>query len=152
MAHSRLLLRLAWRIWLTAIVAVAIFSSTEPAMAEGNAVLVGRFQGSKPQGLRELAVKLLEADGFTVASGGEALSGDSGEYEIVRTARESHAVAVVLVTTGLTKTSWRSTVTVRDGATGKSVGEATLTGKSYKGLQKAYKENLVTELMPLFQL
>jgi hypothetical protein len=139
------------RALLATIVTFVFTLVTHPAMAQGNAVLVARFQGSKPQGLRDLTVQLLEADGFTVAPGGESLSGDSGEYSVVSAARKTHAVAVVLVTTGLTKTSWRSTITVRDGASGKSVGEATITGKSYKGLQKAYKQNLVTELMPLFE-
>lgn len=151
MAHSEHRFCLTLRHLVAAVVALVVTLTAQHAIAQNNSVLVGRFQGSKPQGLRELAVKLLEDEGFTVASGGEALSGDSGEYEVVRTARETHAVAVVLVTTGLTKTSWRSTVTVRDGATGKSVGEATISGKSYKGLQKAYKEKLVTELMPLFE-
>lgn len=151
MAHSNLRFGTMLRNVLAAFMALLITLSPHFSHAQGNAVLVARFSGSKPQGLRDLTIQLLEADGFTVAPGGESLSADSGEYSVVSAARETHAVAVVLVTTGLTKTSWRSTVTVRDGATGKSVGEATITGKSYKGLQKAYKQNLITELMPLFE-
>lgn len=147
MAHSKLsLLRV-----LVGLATLVFTLTSYTALAQNNSVLVARFSGSKPQGLRDLAVQLLEADGFTVARGGDELSRDSGDYEIVRTARDSKAVAVVFATTSLTKTSWRSTITVRDGATGKSVGETTLTAKSYKGLQKVYRQDLVTELMPLFE-
>lgn len=130
--------------------AVVCSSISSLALAQSN-VLVAPFQGSKPQGLRDLAIQLLEADGFTVAPGGENMSPEAGEYEVTRTAKEKHAVAVLYVTTGLTKTSWRSTLKVRDGKSGKEVGEATISAKSYKGLQKAYKEKLISELMPLFE-
>lgn len=147
--HSKRLPRPLWSLF-TLLAAVLCLSVSSLASAQSS-VLVAPFQGSKPQGLRDLAIQLLEADGFTVAAGGESLSVDAGEYEISRTAKEKHAVAVLYVTTGLTKTSWRSTLTVRDGKSGETVGEATISAKSYKGLQKAYKEKLISELMPLFE-
>lgn len=154
MAHSkpRSKQRFPRPLWslLTLLSAILCLSVSTLASAQSN-VLVAPFQGSKPQGLRDLAIQLLEADGFTVAPGGESMSPEAGEYEVTRTAKEKHAVAVLYVTTGLTKTSWRSTLKVREGKSGKEVGEATISAKSYKGLQKAYKEKLISELMPLFE-
>ncbi len=121
------------------------------AWAQDNAILVPPFQGSKPQGLRDLAVKLLKDDGFTVAEGGSGLTANSGDYSVSDAASDKRAVAVLFVTTSLTKVYWRSTLVVRDGSSGKSVGETTIQSKSYRGLQKAYKDNLVSELMPLFE-
>lgn len=137
--------------WLARCFAALCLLLSTNAWAQDNAVLVAPFQGSKPQGLRDLAVKLLEQDGFTVVEGDSGLTPDSGEYSVSDAAKSKRAVAVLFVTTSLTKVYWRSKLEVRDGSSGKSVGEATIQSKSYRGLQKAYKDKLVTELMPLFE-
>lgn len=149
MAHSKHFARLFRR--LLAGIAIVVSLQGGNAWARDRAILVAPFQGSKPQGLRELAVKLLEADGFAVAEGPGDLTVKAGDYTVSRAAQDGRAVAVLFVTTALTKVYWRSTLVVRDGASGKVVGETTIQAKSYNGLQKVYKEKLVTELMPLFE-
>lgn len=149
MAHSKRVTRLLQ--WLLAGITFVVSLSGGNAWAQDRAILVAPFQGSKPQGLRDLAVKLLEADGFTVTEGPGDLTVKAGDYTVSRAAQDGRAVAVLFVTTALTKVYWRSTLVVRDGSSGKTVGETTIQAKSYNGLQKAYKEKLVTELMPLFE-
>lgn len=148
MTLSKLALNL--RYWVGSFLAIAILSFATDLFAQ-SAVLVPPFGGSKPQGLHDLAVRLLEDDGFTVAEGGDSLTDDAPESDVARVAGNRRAIAVVFGKTALTKVYWRSTFKVHDGSTGKKVGEATVQGKSFNGLQKAYKEKLISELMPLFE-
>ncbi len=137
--------------WFAYCLTIVLLLQGSTAWAQDNAILVPPFQGSKPQGLRDLAVKLLKDDGFTVVEGGSGLTAAAGDYSVSDAATDKRAVAVLFVTTSLTKVYWRSTLVVRDGSSGKSVGETTIQSKSYRGLQKAYKDNLVSELIPLFE-
>lgn len=138
--------------WIRVVWVGLLLCCSGTALAQENStLLVPAFQGSKPQGLRDLAVELLIAEGFDVVEleVTPTLTNKASNDSVASAARRLRARAVVIALTELTKRDWKSVFTVRDGESGKTLGKFEIVGATLPGLQKAYKRDLVAELLPL---
>lgn len=142
------------QIWIHVVWVGLVLSWSGVAVAEdGSTLLVPMFQGSKPQGLRDLAVELLIADGFDVVEleVTPTLTAKAANTAVSSAARRHHARAVVIASTELSKREWESVFSVRDGETGKTLGKFEIAAATFPGLQKAYRNELVDQLLPLLE-
>lgn len=136
------------------VIIVALVYDVQTVNAQVDApIIVLPFEGSKPQGLRELTVELLTADGFEVIPDDQmpSLTADDSKADFSRAAQDYGALGFVTGYTSMNKKGWRTVFTVRDGSTGAVVGKSVLSSSWYKGLQKAYKTNLVSRLQELLK-
>jgi len=137
---------------LTGVLYVLLALFATPLSAQTNTrLLIPPFQGAKPQGLRQLTVELLGADGFETVNVNKPprLRTKDADSKFASAAAEHEALAIVLASTSLNKKRWRTVFSVREGKTGKAVGEMELSSTWYPGLQKAYREDLVSQLRAL---
>jgi hypothetical protein len=119
-----------------------------PALAAEGAVAVGKFQGAKGQALRELAAKVLEANGYSVADAdaSNGLDWQSSSTELKRAAFAAQLRAFVFGHSMLTKKEWETEFVVYDGKTGKELARFELQGANLSRLQKAYRDSLIRKL------
>src|SRR5690606_473175 len=125
---------------LTGVLYVLLALFATPLFAQTNTrLLIPPFQGAKPQGLRQLTVELLGADGFETDKLNETprLRTKDADSKFASAAAEHEALAIVMASTSLNKKRWRTVFSVREGKTGKAVGEMELSSTWYPGLQKA---------------
>jgi hypothetical protein len=140
--------------WIRVVVLGLLCSWSAVALAEDSkTLLVPAFQGSKPQGLRDLAVELLVADGFDVVEleVTPTLTPKTNNSSVANAAGRHHARAVVMASTELSKREWESSFTVRDGETGKTLGKFEIAAATFPGLQSAFRRDFVDLLLPLLE-
>jgi hypothetical protein len=139
--------RLRWA--LTLLVCCSAWGYPGSAHSEpAGEIVVAEFQGSKSKSLRQLVVDLLRAEGYSlVADGAAPTVNPAGDNEhFISLAKQGQLRAFVLGSTELDTKTWATTITVREGKTGKVLSSAVIESGWYPGLQKALKQRLVSHI------
>ncbi len=111
-------------------------------------LVVGKFTGSKPQGVRSAVVSALENANHDVLpeSKDPAVDARADAVEFATVALDENLRGFVYGNTSLGMGSWKLVVEVRSGDTGELVGKRTFKAKSYDGLIKVIASDLADAL------
>lgn len=136
--------------WMFALLTAALLllqAASAWAAVDGK-VAVGEFRGSKAQGLRTLVISVLRDAGYKVLGEDDTpdLTDVESDSDFARVARQQDLRAFVLARTALTKRDWKTKFTVREGKSGRMLGEFELKGRSYPGLQSAIETSLAERI------
>lgn len=154
MAHSRNDAGKSWGLRaltfaLTLMAAVVALGALAPktAFAGGSGpIVVAEFEGAKKQSIRDLVVDLLRDEGYDVVSTSEAPDSSASESQFVEMAKKGGYRAFVLGSTELDKKSWATSITIREGKSGKIISSVVIESGWYPGLQKALRQRLVSHV------
>jgi hypothetical protein len=118
-----------------------------PAFAQTEGpIVVAEFDGAKKQSIRDLVVDLLRAEGYEVVSEPDAPRLSASDAQFVEVAKKGGYRAFVLGNTELDKKAWSTSITIREGKTGKAIGSVVIESGWYPGLQKALKSRLISHV------
>lgn len=138
------------RIWRSVLLVITLFASfgSHDALAGDGPIVVAKFQGAKEKSIRELVIQLLRADGYDVVSDADSpnLNPQGGDAEFIEAAKKGGYRAFILGSTELDAKSWATSITVREGKSGKTIGSIVIESGWYPGLQKALKQRLMSHI------
>jgi hypothetical protein len=114
--------------------------------AEAAKVGVAPFTGSKPKGVHDQIVSVLEKDGHSVVA--VKVSAKDDDETVRLSAEKAEVVAIVHGDTTMRKSGWTLTLVVRSAADGSVIAEPTIKAPWYPGLLKAIDKEAANEVAP----
>ncbi len=119
-----------------------------PRAHAGGEIVVAEFGGAKPVGVRERVIEQLRSEGYSLVDDKSTPTVDASEGDsyFADLAAEGGYRAFVLGYTKMANTGWSTSLTVREGKTGKVVGKTSIGAGWYPGLVKALDQKVASKL------